>query len=384
MHKSENFSYWERKTFLTNIDVIIIGAGIVGYSTAIQLKKQNPELKIVILERGLLPSGASSKNAGFACFGSATEIYTDLQTIPEKEVWETVKQRWDGLQELRNFIHDDKLKLETHGSWDLITEKEKDLFSKTIEKIPYFNEKLEEITGIKNVYSIDDNVSRTFNFSGIETSIYNKLEGQIDTASMNDAFYKKVISLDIKVLFGVEVLKIENNLAITNQGELQAKRIAICTNGFAKQFLPKQSIQPARAQVIITEPIKNLSIKGTFHYDCGYYYFRNIDNRILFGGGRNLNFEAEETTEIKNTDEITSKLKEILKTVILPTTEFKIDHQWAGIMGVGDSKKPIIEQVSAHLFCGVRLGGMGVAIGTLVGKQVADLILAQDFTDLTK
>ena len=56
-------------------------------------------------------------------------------------------------------------------------------------------------------------------------------------------------------------------------------------------------MQPARAQVLITKPIKNLQIKGTFHLDKGYYYFRNIDNRILFGGGRNLDFKTEETSE---------------------------------------------------------------------------------------
>ena len=31
--------------------------------------------------------------------------------------------------------------------------------------------------------------------------------------------------------------------------------------------------------------MKNLKIKGSFHYEKGYYYFRNIDNRILLGGG---------------------------------------------------------------------------------------------------
>ncbi|MDC6470952.1 FAD-dependent oxidoreductase, partial [Flavobacteriales bacterium] len=133
-------------------------------------------------------------------------------------------------------------------------------------------------------------------------------------------------------------------------------------------------VQPARAQVIITKPINNLKIKGSFHLQEGYYYFRNIDDRILIGGGRNLDFSNEKTMNFGQTDLIQNKLEEILKTIILPTTSFEIDQRWSGIMGVGDKKKPIVKQISNHVFCGVRLGGMGIAIGSLVGRELAALV----------
>jgi len=43
-------------------------------------------------------------------------------------------------------------------------------------------------------------------------------------------------------------------------------------------------------------------------------------------------------------------------------------------MGVGTTKKPIVKQLSNHVYCGVRLGGMGVAIGSLIGRDIVDLI----------
>lgn len=374
MLNSEKVSYWEQKTFFQNIDYLIIGAGIVGYSTALHLRKSNPKSKIVIIERGYLPSGASSKNAGFACFGSATELYSDIQTSTEADVWETVKLRWQGLTYLRELIGDKDLKLQMNGSWDLITQNEIELFNKVEASIPYFNQQLAKITGEPNIYSIDDKVATKFGFEQVKTSIYNRLEGQVDTASMNHSFYKKVIAEDIHVLFGIEALEIHKSDIITNQGKISAKQIAICTNGFGKALIPTEDISPARAQVIITKPIKDLKIKGTFHYQEGYYYFRNIDDRILFGGGRNLDIQGETSTAIENTTMITKTLKQLMKQVILPNTPIEIDHQWAGIMGVGKSKKPIIKQLDSHLFCGVRLGGMGVAIGTLVGKELSELM----------
>ena len=49
--------------------------------------------------------------------------------------------------------------------------------------------------------------------------------------------------------------------------------------------------------VLITKPIKNLKIKGCFHYDKGFNYFRNINERIMIGGGRNIDFQKEETIQ---------------------------------------------------------------------------------------
>ena len=69
-----NLSYWEKDTYFSNIDVLIIGSGIVGLTAALELKSANPSRKIIVIERGFLPCGASSKNAGFSCFGSVSEL----------------------------------------------------------------------------------------------------------------------------------------------------------------------------------------------------------------------------------------------------------------------------------------------------------------------
>jgi glycine/D-amino acid oxidase-like deaminating enzyme len=151
------------------------------------------------------------------------------------------------------------------------------------------------------------------------------------------------------------------------------KKVLFATNGFANE-LTGGAVKPARAQVLVTEPIKNLDIKGTFHLDRGYYYFRNIGDRILLGGGRNLDFDKENTIEFEQTEIVQNKLEQLLKEVILPNQDFKVAHRWSGIMGIGNSKNPIVSQLSENVYCGVRLGGMGVAIGSLIGTELADLI----------
>jgi len=373
----EQLSYWERKTYFEEVDFLIIGAGIVGFSTAIELKKKYPDAKILILERGYLPSGASSKNAGFACFGSVTELLDDLTKMDESNVWETVANRWNGLQNLKQLIGEDNLELESNGSWDLIMPDEINSISEITSKLPYLNAKIEEITGEKNVYLEDKNCASTFGFNGLQTSYFNRLEGQINTGKMITRFHQLAIEKGVLCLFGISVEALQSNLynvgLQSSVGYMKARNVLICTNGFAQQFLPNRDINPARAQVLVTTPIENLKVKGTFHYQQGYYYFRNVEDRILLGGGRNLDFIGETTTELEITSQITDVLTDLLKNVILPNQQFSIEYNWSGIMGVGQTKAPIIEKIDERIAVGVRLGGMGVAIGSLVGKELSEL-----------
>jgi glycine/D-amino acid oxidase-like deaminating enzyme len=154
-------------------------------------------------------------------------------------------------------------------------------------------------------------------------------------------------------------------------GQLQSAKLLVCTNAFAKDYL--DDIQAARAQVLVTKPIANLAVKGTFHMESGYYYFRNVGNRILFGGGRNLDFTGETSTEFETTLVIQEKLTQYLNELILPNTPVEIDYSWSGIMAVGSEKKPIIQKTNKNIAFGVRMGGMGVAIGASVGKQLSKI-----------
>lgn len=373
-NKTMNLSYWENETWFSHIDFAIIGSGIVGLNCALSLRKQYPKSKIVVFERGILPSGASTKNAGFACFGSISEILDDLKTHSEEEVVQLVKNRVDGLQLLRNTLGDAQLDYQEYGGYELFTNGDGQLFEECKNKLKYVNNLLRPIFK-DDVFSVKENL---FGFKNIQPKlIYSKFEGQIDTGKMMQGLIKKVSQENILILNSSGITQISDNgadvsLQINSKIETKAKKVFIATNGFAKQFL-NEDIQPARAQVLVTKPIDKLEIKGTFHLDRGYYYFRNIGNRILFGGGRNLDFETEKTTEMELTALVQNKLEDLLKTVILPEQPFEIEQRWSGIMGVGSQKKPIVKAVSKNVFCGVRLGGMGVAIGSSIGKNLADL-----------
>lgn len=367
-------SYWEIKNWFTNVDYTVVGSGIVGLHAALRLRERFPESKIVVLEKGMLPQGASTKNAGFACFGSLSEIIDDLKSHTEEEVIQLIQKRWKGLQLLRKRVGDDKLDYKPFGGYELFLKEHESTYIECLNKLPFINEILNPLFK-SDVFTKE--IDR-FGFNGIhESVIFNPFEGQIDTGMMMQELMKQAVSNDILILNQQTVTSFHdngNNVEVAlGDFNFKTTKLLFATNGFASE-ITKGQVKPARAQVLITEPIPNLNIKGTFHLDKGYYYFRNIGDRILFGGGRNLDFEGEATSEFGETELIQNRLEKVLKEVILPHQEFKIEHRWSGIMGLGSTKNPIVEALSENVYCGVRLGGMGVAIGSLIGNELADLI----------
>ncbi len=371
----DRLSFWEKRSVLEGIDALIVGSGIVGMTTAIHLKKKDPKKKIVILERGYLPSGASTKNAGFACFGSPTEILDDLGRMEEAKVWDTVAMRFEGLKTLFELVDPSAIHYTACGSWDLLTNEDSSI---TEDHLHYLNQNIEQITGHSEAYSTDQDVLKNSAIQGFSRAYKNRLEGALDTGNLMDSLHALCTQLGIRFIFSAEVLGIEsqgeNPSVYTQYGSIKAQQVAVCTNGFASRLLDLP-VLPARAQVLVTDPIPNLKIRGTFHFEKGYYYFRNIGDRLLLGGARNKDFQGETTMDLMVTEDIQNHLLDRLKTNILPNQSFTIGYQWAGIMGVGEDKHPIITQTSPNVFAAVRMGGMGVAIGSLVGLKLSNLMI---------
>ncbi|MEL6537738.1 MAG: FAD-dependent oxidoreductase [Bacteroidota bacterium] len=214
----------------------------------------------------------------------------------------------------------------------------------------------------------------------------NPFEGQIDTGKMMKALTRYVTHLGAVILTGSEVshweemqdqvvLGVENPV-YDDLTLLHARRMVICTNAFSQQLLPEVNLKPGRGVVLVTEPIPDLTFRGTFHYDEGYYYFRNFGQQVIFGGGRNLDFEVETSTEFLINERIRTVLEDHLRHFILPGKPVEIADWWAGIMAFGDNKEPLFQPHSDRVLVAVRLGGMGVAIGSRLGDRAADWLLS--------
>jgi glycine/D-amino acid oxidase-like deaminating enzyme len=397
-------SVWEQSTYFAPKDLVIVGCGFVGLWTAYEAIQKNPKLNITILERGTIPSGASTRNAGFSCFGSVSELMYDIQLMGEIAMLETVKMRYDGLQRIQNVFKAKEIDYNQWGGYELFEGKKtikdsKEKVSKEAASALYDISKLESdiaylnkilATALKTpkkngkylpIYTNASKDIKKLGFQGIEALAFNQLEGQLNSAKLVLALQKAVQGKGVQILFGTEVKKFKSHskgvTIMTNlEAPIETKQLLVCTNGFAKQLMPSLDVVPARGQVFVTEPIKDLKFKGCFHFDEGYYYFRNLGNRLLLGGARNADFKKEKTYSLETSDTIQKVLEQFMMERILPkgSKKPKIELRWSGTMGMGKLKKPIIEQLQPNVYCAVRMSGMGVAIAPIVAQKALKLM----------
>ena len=98
-------SFWQdeqkyHKKKIINSDIIIIGGGVAGLSSAYWIQKQDPNLNITLIDKGKLGSGATGRNAGFITCGSVEHF----NRLSSKNGIETAEEIWKFSEENLNLL----------------------------------------------------------------------------------------------------------------------------------------------------------------------------------------------------------------------------------------------------------------------------------------
>ncbi|TAH13022.1 MAG: FAD-binding oxidoreductase [Sphingobacteriia bacterium] len=367
-------SFWEKDSFYADADIAIIGAGLMGLWAALEIKKHSPGTTVTILERSSTPLGASTRNAGFACFGSLTELLSDEKNMGTNAMLEIVEMRYKGIEKIKSTFSSEQIDLDKCGGYEALGPI--NWAGEINDRINYINQLLTSITGKANCFSNASNQMSSIGLKNFDHLIFNPLEAGIHSGKLVSALTQLAIEKGIRILNGIEIIgweKLNDKISIrSNQKKsIQANRLLICTNGFTNELIPSLAIEPARGQIILTAPIKGLSTKGTFHFDEGFYYWRNLGDRILLGGARNSDFSNERTTNLDGSELIRQKLVEFLNTHLDTTASINIEQSWSGIMGFTENKLPLFQQIESNVSVSIACNGMGVALTPVFAEKVA-------------
>lgn len=373
------FSYWQKNYFAAPFDVAVIGAGINGLLSAAFLKKNHPALRVAVFEKGILPDGATMRNAGFACFGSMTELMEDAEQNGMEPVLQLLKSRYEGLKLLRSWCGDAAIGYEACGGYEFFGPDESDTLARVKEAMPGWNRDIKAFCGLDTTFADNTVKAADMELGACLGLIGNAYEGAVNSAMLIRTLWHKAMLLGVEVYTNFELEQYEAtgsgfNLRFANTHRVQGRRLLFCTNGYISKLPGISGLSPARGQVLVTEPIPGLKLKGTFHHHFGYNYFREIDGRVLLGGGRFLDREGETSSEHQLSEKIQDYLEGLLGSVILPGRNLRIETRWAGIMAVGESKSPIVKKLEENLYFAGRMGGMGVALGAHSASEAAELI----------
>lgn len=370
-------SYWQDTVGLAldlEADVTIIGAGLAGLSTAYWLSKKEPELRIIVVDKGTIGHGASGRNAGFITCGS-TEHFSRMTSAygaeKAEQIWkfteynhrlmleEFGKQKLTDLCEYRNL-----------GSWTLAaTPHETTVTKETVAAL--------QAKGV-NVEWRDEVFPGTEGFYG---GAFYADDGEIHPTKY---LWKLAIETgnNVRVMENAEVFNIDEKagslVVRTNKKRIKTESIVLCTNAWSEQLFPwfKDKVSPTRGQIIVTEPVDPF-IQPSY---CSFVldYFRQlVDGRVLIGGFRNVDVEKEVGFSDEVNPIIHEKLEGFLNDHFPRLRGKRIDYRWSGVMGFAADGYPLVGSLpeDPRIFYNVGFTAHGLGFTFATGELTSDLIL---------
>lgn len=382
-------SYWQ-DTQLGNInqiecDIVIIGAGLAGLSTAYWLKKKDPGLNLVVLDKGALGDGASGRNAGFITCGS-TEHFSRMTSAYGQDkasaIWKFTEDNHKLLvEELGRERLEKKCEYRQLGSWTLAsTEHEVATIKETVAAL--------KSHGVAVEWHDFDQVREIFRPAGSQDPAIEGFLGgakYYDDGEIHPGKLLRLLSISIpnvKILSNTEVFGFDyigSDLLVLAKGvRLRCQVALLCVNAWAPQLHPffHDKVIPTRGQILVTSPVAPF-LEPAY---CSFVldYFRQlVDGRVLIGGFRNADVEKE----VGYSDEINPIIHEKLELFLhqhfpLLRSTF-IDYRWSGVMGFSKDGYPMVGSIPSdpQIYFNVGFTAHGLGFTFQMGKVLAELLI---------
>jgi gamma-glutamylputrescine oxidase len=366
-------SHWNRPHAFRSsdlaTDVLIIGGGYVGLSTAYWITESSPGTKVTVLERAHIGAGASGRNAGFLTRGSAA-FYRNLS-----REWGT-----EGALRISKFAEE---------SLELVHQR----ILKASPEIKY--EKTTSLTIFE-----DDSLPQNWKQEGMDLTPFGFLwvdrenlpvplqkkyygafeagpEYKINPMQLLGSLKKTLESRKVQIVEGVGAFKLTPDGALTEINQVKANKVVLALNGYLPQFHPafKKFITPQRAQMMAAEIPAGFDCHS-LNYDPAHrvYWRKATDNLLLIGGKRLLDSEGE----VGDFERLSPVIQQGLEGYLTDRLglEFKVIHRWSGIMGFAEHELPFITAISAPLATYLVGGfsGHGMGFGFHSAREMAEIV----------
>ncbi|MCB0415160.1 MAG: FAD-binding oxidoreductase [Bdellovibrionales bacterium] len=362
-------------------DIAIIGGGIAGLSLAYWLQKEDPNLKVCLIEKGLLGSGATGRNAGFITCGSVEHFNRLVGTYGEQKALEIWKFSETNLSLLKSEIFSslkiEDIEFEHNGSFSLAsTEKEFEELKKSAQIMKKLNINVEVLTDLQ----ILDRLGAEKFVGGIKYQD----DASVHPVKLLQAIQSKITN--VTFLENNEVFHIENHgsekTILTNKSKITTSAVCYCTNGYSSLLNPYfgDKVFPTRGQILITEPVKPF-MEGPCYANFVLDYFRQLPSgRIIIGGFRQLQKDVELGFSDETSPIIQSALENFINQHLPMARGKKVTHRWSGVMGFSSDGQPFIGSLpnDPQSFFNVGFTAHGLGLSFHTSKCLVDLMFGRD------
>ena len=371
----EDLNSQDQLTSDIDVDICVIGGGLTGISSAINLSKKG--YSVILCEARKIGWGASGRNGGQLGIG----MRKDQFTIEKKLGLRHAKELWslglEAVEDVKNLIKENEIDCHlVNGVMSTAC------FEKDIDEYKF------EIEHMAKNYDFEG--YQFFNKEKIREEINSKmyLAGLLNSGSYHLNPLKLTLGLakvaqknKVKIFENTPIEKIREEgdrvQVMSKKGLIRANQVVVACNGYLDSILgsKKNKFMPINNYVVATEPlgekrareiIKNNYAVCDTRFIIDYYRFSE-DWRMIFGGG-----ETFTSNFVKNATSFVSK--RMIK-VFPQLQNVKIDYSWGGTLAITVNRLPhfgtLMNNKVSYAF---GYSGHGLALSVLAGKLIGENI----------
>jgi glycine/D-amino acid oxidase-like deaminating enzyme len=368
-------------------DVAIVGGGYTGLWTAYYLKRAQPSLEIVVLEREHAGFGASGRNGGWISgfFAGPARAYERQRETHDQAFATLQRTMFDTVEEIGAVISEHRIDADYLKGGRL-----------TVALNDAQLQRLREEIANSRAHGLDERDLRELSAEELEPRLrvagaagasFSPHVARVHPVKLLTALAATVEGLGVEIYESTPVSAIRAHEALTPRGAVKARWVVRATEGYTSE-LPglRRALAPINSSMIVTEPLAPEVWEqirwngGEVLADAAHVYVylqRTADGRIAIGG-RGVPYRYDSRTDGRgDTAAATVEgLRAKLRAMFPPAADAAIDHAWSGVLGVpSDWCVSVDADPRTGLASAGGYVGEGVAAANLAGRTLRDLML---------
>ncbi|MFN8590653.1 MAG: FAD-dependent oxidoreductase [Thermomicrobiales bacterium] len=379
----------------TTVDVAIVGAGYTGLWTAYYLLKNDPSLRVAIVERDIAGFGASGRNGGWCYPGFPVSLGLLRERFGLTAAKAVSAAMYETFNEIERVITDEKIDAQwAKGGVIRLARGEHQR-----ESVEGAYRSLEAF-GLGDHYHLLDaaETAEMVRVTDVVASIYNPTGASIHPARLARGLARVVERMGATIYEQTPVLDYEGGhrpRLMTARGDVHARTLVLATEAYGQE-LPKlrRTLVPMYSLIVLTEPLadsewdqigwrhRELLSSSRMSVD---YLNRTADGRLLFGGrGAPYKMHSRIADHLDRHEPTHDMLRRMTVEWFPMLRDVRFTHAWGGPLGMPRDWMPTTSyDAAAGIARAGGYTGQGVATTNLFGRILTDLING-DVTALTQ
>lgn len=361
-------------------DVAIMGAGYTGLWTALGLKKQRPDLSVIVVEKEIAGFGASGRNGGWCSALFPTSTNTLLETHGLEAARHLRNAMVDAVSSVGQWAHDLDIDCDFVAGGTMMLARNDIQVSRGVAALAESAR-----VGVDHLEWLER--EQTLGATRVHGAVFDPACARLHPAKLVRGLARAAEQAGVRIVEKTAVIRFGPGFIDTTHGRLSADCVVNALEGYASQLAQtKRSTLPLYSLMIATEPLPEsffddirLEHGMTFadYRSLVIYGQRTADNRIAFGGrGAPYHWGSGVSADYENVPKVFHALWDTLTDMFPRLTEHRVTHSWGGVLGVPrDWHTAVTLDEKTRLARAGGYVGDGVGLSHLAGLTLADLIL---------